>query len=93
MISSACARASRSARAVLVEQAGGLGARPLGRSRSTPRSRRWRLSSASVIAGHAHLRRTKSATRNASSVQIISPTFGLTRKLESLLGAGGAARE
>src|SRR4051794_29633207 len=42
----------------------------------------WRLSSASVMAGHAHLRRTKNATRNASTVQIISPTLGLTRKLE-----------
>ena len=42
---------------------------------------RWRLSSASVIAGHAYLRSTNSATRKASRVQIISPTSGLTRKL------------
>src|SRR3954454_9480000 len=43
---------------------------------------RWRLSSACVIAGHAYLRSTSIATTNASSVQIIRPTFGLTRKLE-----------
>ena len=41
----------------------------------------WRLSSASVIAGQAHLRRMNSAARKASSVQIISPTLGLMRKL------------
>jgi hypothetical protein len=41
-----------------------------------------RLSSAWVIAGHAYLRSTSIAITNASSVQIISPTVGLTRKLE-----------
>jgi hypothetical protein len=52
---------------------------------------RWRLSRASVIAGQANLRRTHIATRKASSVQIIRPTFGLTRKLELSSSAAPSA--
>src|SRR5690349_12391552 len=43
--------------------------------------RRWRLSSASPIRGNATLARTIRVTPKTTSVQIISPTFGLTRKL------------
>jgi hypothetical protein len=41
----------------------------------------WRFSRASEIRGNASLRRRKNVTRKASSVQIMSPTSGLTRKL------------
>src|SRR3954451_6710810 len=81
MISSACARASRS-RVRYSSSSAAASARARSAVSIDSSIARWRLSSASVIAGHAHLRRTKNATRNASSVQIISPTLGLTRKLE-----------
>src|SRR5215204_1118970 len=42
---------------------------------------RRRLSSASAMRGKASLLRRNSVIPNAASVQIISPTFGLTRKL------------
>src|SRR4051794_24157812 len=42
---------------------------------------RWRLSSASAIRGNATFASTSSVTPKTTSVQIISPTFGLTRKL------------
>ena len=88
-MSSACARASlsRSRYSASSSSASVLGL--LGRRRSTPRSICARLSSASSIAGNANLLRTKSVTTKASSVQIISPTFGLTRKL--LLSSAAAA--
>ena len=41
----------------------------------------WRLSSASWIRGNANLPRTQIVAPNAISVQIISPTPGVTRKL------------
>ena len=41
----------------------------------------WRLSSAAVIWGQASLRNTRKAAKKTSSVQIISPIPGSTRKL------------
>ena len=90
-----CARGRRSRRPGGAPRAGARGTRRAAPaasacassrpSRSSPRSRCWRLSSASVIAGQAYLRRMSSAIRKASSVQIISPMSGLTRKLRALL--------
>src|SRR3954453_11189202 len=41
----------------------------------------WRLSSASAMRGNATFQRKKSVSPNTTSVQIISPTSGVTRKL------------
>jgi hypothetical protein len=51
----------------------------------------WRRSSASRIAGNAKLAQDSIETTNTSSVQIISPTLGVIRKLpeEATIGMCG----
>ncbi len=51
----------------------------------------WRFSSASEMRGKASLRSSRNVTKKTISVQIISPTSGLTRKLLLLSFAASAA--